>query len=1282
MLPHFPALLLFLVSSGGADHHPPPPPPPWRDPPQSLPSPREQYQSNGDKHDQNNSLGSESSTAPKIEVGGEGHSVVAEVGNISSAEYAYGVLLTSKFTSGMPEDRQHQQSVYSLASHTVEPMASTVSPNPVFQQRMSRPGSRPSFSLGRAKEHSMLKRPERSLRRGRSQDDHKTSTNRSVHQDSRGIPSYRWEKVRQALGRKCPTRREQGTLGNDTSSGACSPMIKSTVPFTTGITFFSKATPAGNSFHNGLASQRGHTSVYSSRESSSSSEMTSDDLTFVSPGEYASRIERTIGLNPRLRRASGGTETARESGDILSRSTFPDGVFQKVLNKGFPRGSAGPVRQKKEHKAPSHRATVDGKDSDVAVWRYETGEGKSLVPGSSNHPLLPVSRNAKSHTRALRNGLSPQPSRLLENNLLGRNETEEDIVHNIHLNKHKSRGKDHASEIESKHADSRSRQGRMRQKRKDSKISETSNKKSKGSLFRVDRAEGVTGESKEVLRAQPREKRDAEEAQKNEIGLVNAQLGRGHSNMAVGQKGKQWSSFDEGRKTGLSESTKVEFTSDVEIDKHNRAEGANITGQVHAVEPSWFDGGNSPGNLHMFFYKPNENNGAEGVKSFRTGKKDDPVEGAMEEEFPVMMRRKRWADEPRANPDRSYAKALPTKYSRIFTKNFPQIFSNYHYGAINKHNHQSASEQRAKQPGTDAGGDIRAVAHGSVAVMKADRKAARSLNSHANRSSVRAKGGNKHARGERTFIKTPQQRHARSRNRAKRKVPAREVWALAGDPALLPCDLSVRQAKDSVQMVMWLREGTHTPLFSVDYREQAGGRPQVWRDNTASTARRAYLHMADVDLGVAEGVSVGQDFRTRVVDPDYGEGTPTYITGNANFKLFDNRIEDISTLGKDLAGGSSNMEEDDVEEEVFGLVVRDVELNDSAIYRCRVDFLLSPTRNNRVNLTVVVPPLRVGVRWWMGDRGDSDIDGQVGPFREGDSPGLICYTRDAWPPPRVVWFEEDTQVDDSYATDALNEAVENTLNLVHLTRGHHRRRYTCVAANSNLTRPIAATVRLQMALDVMTVEMDEVGVLSAGVQAEVKCTVWGSSPPPNVTWTLAGTILPSTKPWVSDDGNRSVSMVRFTPHPRHDGTQLECSAHNPAIIGDITYRHPPADHRHSTVLSINYAPRVSVSLGRSLDATNIKEGDDLYFECSAIAKPPPHKVTWSHNGEALDSSAGVLVSNMTLVLQKVSRSNAGSYTCHATNIEGSAASPPSPPGHQVRSRVCLRQDLPVQRGQA
>ncbi|XP_042230840.1 nephrin-like [Homarus americanus] len=476
-------------------------------------------------------------------------------------------------------------------------------------------------------------------------------------------------------------------------------------------------------------------------------------------------------------------------------------------------------------------------------------------------------------------------------------------------------------------------------------------------------------------------------------------------------------------------------------------------------------------------------------------------------------------------------------------------------------------------------------------------------------------------------------------------MPAREVWALAGDDALLPCDLSVRDPKDSVQMVMWLREGTHTPLFSVDYRERTGDDPQTWRDNSASTAQRAHMHVNGVDLGLINSIDFAeQSYGGRVTDFGYGESMSTsHLSGSLSSRVFGNRIEDIDSQ-------ESATLDSPLEEENIGLVVKDVELNDTAVYRCRVDFLLSPTRNSRVNFTVVVPPLHVGVRWWMGDRGDSVINNEAGPFREGDSPTLICFTRDAWPPPRVVWFEEDVLVDDTYTMDPTNEAVENTLLLKHLTRTHHHRRFTCVAANSNLTKPIAATVHIQMALDVLNVEMDEVGVLSAGVQAEVKCTVWGSSPPPIVTWTLAGSELASAKPWVSDDGNRSVSMVSFTPQPRHDGTQLECSAHNPVITSTPAHRHPNPDNHHSSVLTVNYAPRVSVTLGRSLDAANIKEGDDLYFECAATAKPPPHKVTWSHNGGHLESSPGILVSNMTLVLQKVARSNAST----------ALATPPTP----------------------
>ena len=42
-------------------------------------------------------------------------------------------------------------------------------------------------------------------------------------------------------------------------------------------------------------------------------------------------------------------------------------------------------------------------------------------------------------------------------------------------------------------------------------------------------------------------------------------------------------------------------------------------------------------------------------------------------------------------------------------------------------------------------------------------------------------------------------------------------------------------------------------------------------------------------------------------------------------------------------------------------------------------------------------------------------------------------------------------------------------------------------------------------------------------------------------------------------------------------------------------------------------PRVSLKLGPTLKADNIKEGDDVYFECSIKAKPKAYKIEWKFN---------------------------------------------------------------------
>lgn len=42
-------------------------------------------------------------------------------------------------------------------------------------------------------------------------------------------------------------------------------------------------------------------------------------------------------------------------------------------------------------------------------------------------------------------------------------------------------------------------------------------------------------------------------------------------------------------------------------------------------------------------------------------------------------------------------------------------------------------------------------------------------------------------------------------------------------------------------------------------------------------------------------------------------------------------------------------------------------------------------------------------------------------------------------------------------------------------------------------------------------------------------------------------------------------------------------------------------------------PKVSLEIGNTLNAQNIKEEDDVYFECKILANPVHHKITWKHN---------------------------------------------------------------------
>ncbi|XP_023946116.1 nephrin-like [Bicyclus anynana] len=335
------------------------------------------------------------------------------------------------------------------------------------------------------------------------------------------------------------------------------------------------------------------------------------------------------------------------------------------------------------------------------------------------------------------------------------------------------------------------------------------------------------------------------------------------------------------------------------------------------------------------------------------------------------------------------------------------------------------------------------------------------------------------------------------------------------------------------------------------------------------------------------------------------------------------------------------------------LRVRDVQARDRAIYRCRVDFQVSPTRNYRIALDVIELPSKPVIF----DEFGKEISGTAGPYNEGGDFKLICSVNGGNPTPRVQWLQGDTVLSTLGASELqpAGSSRSLTLTISNATRAHLSSVYTCTADNTPLSPPLRATVRVDLYLRPLSVEiLSREQPLSVGRQAELWCKSTGARPPAIVTWWLGGKKLDSiTKQQDLEDRNETQSLLQWTPLKEHNGKVLTCRAeHSKFNTTTIESKLP---------LNIYYVPVATMHLGAKMNPNDIEEGDDVYFGCEVDANPPAYKVVWEHNGVLLQhnpSNGVILTGNTNLALRNVSRLQAGAYTCTASNVEGDGKSPP------------------------
>lgn len=134
--------------------------------------------------------------------------------------------------------------------------------------------------------------------------------------------------------------------------------------------------------------------------------------------------------------------------------------------------------------------------------------------------------------------------------------------------------------------------------------------------------------------------------------------------------------------------------------------------------------------------------------------------------------------------------------------------------------------------------------------------------------------------------------------------------------------------------------------------------------------------------------------------------------------------------------------------------------DDEGTYRCRVDFLRSPTKNTKVHLTVIVPPGNLLI---LNEHGKHIEHYILGPYNEGSNVNLTCISSGGRPQPKLTWWHNNQLLNNDIVTRLNDTHVKSILQLKNIDRKNLLNSlYTCQSSNNNLTDPITSSVMINL----------------------------------------------------------------------------------------------------------------------------------------------------------------------------------------------------------------------------
>uniref|UniRef100_A0A8D9ETC5 Nephrin n=1 Tax=Cacopsylla melanoneura TaxID=428564 RepID=A0A8D9ETC5_9HEMI len=258
---------------------------------------------------------------------------------------------------------------------------------------------------------------------------------------------------------------------------------------------------------------------------------------------------------------------------------------------------------------------------------------------------------------------------------------------------------------------------------------------------------------------------------------------------------------------------------------------------------------------------------------------------------------------------------------------------------------------------------------------------------------------------------------------------------------------------------------------------------------------------------------------------------------------------------------------------------------------------------------------------------------------------ISCLSSGGNPLANLVWYKNDKKINSvSKTTDKNTASAELTL-LVNVT--DNEAIYKCEASNAATEIPLLEEVKFSVHFppDHVHITRDPEN-LRAGTQATLTCDSSSSNPPAQMSWYREGLpvlegVKNTTKPGLHGGVISSISLgLNITNEI--NGISFTCQATNPALQRSIN---------DAVELNVMYKPVFQEDLKTHYVGT---EGSGLIISMPARGHPAKISYTWTKDRAPLLSKQHLSVEGNVLNMTLLNRSDAGSYSVEAVNIEGAA----------------------------